>query len=248
MENPILNTTTTTSITMLIAVAWTVTSCTNSETPSPVDEARLQAQEDFGKADSPIDCPEYWYNDGAYCDYYCSWGCDDPDCRLSDAIGSEYCDENVCVGINDSCLGTPCCEGLICNGETSTCWSESPRCAEVDMSCVDTPCCGGFICNGETSTCWKESPRCAEVGMSCVDTPCCDGFICNGETATCWSESPRCGEEGASCTFDTCCEGFFCYSETDTCEPLDMCAQVGEVCMDWFCCDGLTCDGDTCVE
>jgi len=157
--------------------------------PAPPAADRDGARERFGKGDGASTCPDSWWDDGEYCDFFCTWGCDDPDC--ADGSSATWADEcaapptTTCSGENDWCIERGCCAGLICDGESSQCVTEASLCAGEGEECAGRACCDGLLCVGSGSFC-QPVPSCGHEGESCSAQPCCGGLTCEGGSALCF--------------------------------------------------------------
>jgi hypothetical protein len=103
----------------------------------------------LGKADMLSgSCQSYCgeQSDGAcWCDDLCEFFKDCCDDYASACAGE-------CAQEGHFCIDGPCCDGLTCDGESSTCMTEI--CFGPGEPCIDGPCCDGLTCDGESSTCF----------------------------------------------------------------------------------------------
>ena len=163
-------------------------------------------------------------DDGLYCNGTdtcnssgsCSNHTGDPcNCDLPDSNCTDCCNEaqDNCTGNEPS--GSPCDDGLYCNG-TDTC-NGSGSCSNH----TGDPCVGGEECN---DCCNEGSDNCYDpLGSACgdpSDTDCDNPDTCDG-AGTC---QPNHEPNGTGCD-----DGFFC-TATDECDGAGTCAGFGDPC------------------
>lgn len=177
--------------------------------------------------------------------------CGDMVCDATDgAHGTCVVAEPTCGVDGDPCGAVrgdnvlECCEGYVCDEETSTCVAEL-TCLEAGDLCLPAggyPCCEGLVCNAETGVCAlpEEAPECETdedcVGAAAGNLPICCAGVCRDIECCIDDEDPnaRC-PEGTSC-FEGICEQI-------------VCGHAGDECADsQDCCGASTCEGGICVE
>ncbi|HYC56002.1 MAG TPA: hypothetical protein VEL28_13790 [Candidatus Binatia bacterium] len=180
------------------------------------------------------------------CKFNCQFVGQGAECNDNDSCTSpDLCNQvGVCVGTGNSVNGTPCDDGLFCNG-TETCTSgvcgspsgdpcpgtECNNCQEGTDSCLDPQ---GSACGSQTGCIAGQCDGAGTCIGELISGPCDDGIYCNG-TDTC---------SGGACSVhsgDPCTGGGEC---ADACqEPTDSCNDVaGTPCT----ADGNSCTDDVC--
>ena len=68
-------------------------------------------------------------------------------------------EDSLCADEGQECIDVGCCDGLTCDGESSTCLPDDQECVGDGEGCAEVPCCDGYICEGEGSTCVPGGPK-----------------------------------------------------------------------------------------
>ncbi|MFQ5591750.1 MAG: M4 family metallopeptidase [Phycisphaerae bacterium] len=185
---------------------------------------------------------DYCYGiDGWYVDdfevYSCATCSVDADCDDGAPCTNDACVAGSCVN-SPVAGGTPCPDGLFCNGEET---------------------CQGGVCTDQADPCVDQA-HCDEVDdvcLECVDAAdCADGNPCTLDACTagaCASTNAPDGTacpDAAFCNGEETCQGGVCTDQADPCVDQVHCDEAGGVCLvcvsDGECDDGDPCTHDSC--
>ncbi|NOZ78472.1 MAG: hypothetical protein GXP48_04685, partial [Acidobacteria bacterium] len=192
--------------------------------------------------------------------------CCDNECGGNDLDDCMACSVATGADVDGTCkdlTGTPCSDGVFCNGE-DTC--DAGEC-EIHAG---NPCPGPDGDGNCSESCDEESDTCTAADPD--DSVCDDGLFCNGEDKCSAGEceihsgnpcpgpdrdgncSESCDEQGDTCTAadldgNVCDDGLFCNGE-DTCSGGSCSAHTGDPCRgpddDANCFESCNEDADSC--
>ncbi len=220
-----------------------------------------------GPCATASDCPSGFCVDGVCCNAACG-GSDPMDCQAcSSAMGAPFdgtcallpasrvcrpssgtCDlEETCSGITAECPfddhrpdGTPCSNGLVCDGEERC---AAGACVGVAPTCADGDACTADACAEPGGCVFSPIVGCCNRDADCDDGDVCTVDTCSGPGGTC-SASPITG----CCTTDADCGGATACTAL-SCDAANRCEATGipGCCtVDADCSDGNRCTDDRC--